>query len=142
MQAGRHAPASAPSTPKGFTCRSPLNTSTSVSIPTRDVDAARRFYVETLGLPFEKETSVGFEVAAGQVTLSVWEPEKIGRSFAANPNEVALRVDDVAAAREALEAAGVTFEGDIFDTSVCHMAFFRDPDGNALMLHHRYAPVA
>jgi catechol 2,3-dioxygenase-like lactoylglutathione lyase family enzyme len=113
-----------------------------ISIPTRDVDAARRFYVETLGLPFEKETSVGFEVAAGQVTLSVWEPEKIGRSFAANPNEVALRVDDVAAAREALEAAGVTFEGDIFDTSVCHMAFFRDPDGNALMLHHRYAPVA
>ncbi len=113
-----------------------------ISIPTRDVDAARRFYVETLGLPFEKETSVGFEVAAGQVTLSVWEPEKIGRSFAANPNEVALRVDDVAAAREALEAAGVTFEGDTFDTSVCHMAFFRDPDGNALMLHHRYAPVA
>ncbi len=113
-----------------------------ISIPTRDVDAARRFYVETLGLPFEKETSVGFEVAAGQVTLSVWEPEKIGRPFAANPNEVALRVDDVAAARAALEAAGVTFEGDIFDTSVCHMAFFRDPDGNALMLHHRYAPVA
>jgi catechol 2,3-dioxygenase-like lactoylglutathione lyase family enzyme len=113
-----------------------------ISIPTRDVEAARRFYVETLGLPFEKETSVGFEVAAGQVTLSVWEPEKIGRPFAANPNEVALRVDDVAAARAALEAEGVAFEGDIFDTTVCHMAFFKDPDGNSLMLHKRYAPVA
>jgi hypothetical protein len=26
------------------------------------------------------------------------------------------------------------------DSGVCHMAHFRDPDGNALMLHHRYAP--
>ncbi len=34
----------------------------------------------------------------------------------------------------------MTFTGDIFDTGVCHMAFFADPDGNALMLHHRYAP--
>jgi catechol 2,3-dioxygenase-like lactoylglutathione lyase family enzyme len=113
-----------------------------ISIPTRDVEAARRFYVETLGLPFEKETSVGFEVAAGQVTLSVWEPDKLGRPFAANPNEVALRVDDVAAARATLEAAGVAFEGEIYDTTVCHMAFFKDPDGNSLMLHRRYAPVA
>jgi hypothetical protein len=32
------------------------------------------------------------------------------------------------------------FDGETFDTGVCHMAFFRDPDGNALMLHHRYAP--
>ena len=47
---------------------------------------------------------------------------------------------DVAAARAELEAKGVEFEGDILDTGVCHMAFFRDPDGNALMLHRRYAP--
>jgi predicted enzyme related to lactoylglutathione lyase len=49
-------------------------------------------------------------------------------------------VDDVAAARAELEAKGVEFEGDTFDTGVCHMAFFTDPDGNDLMLHHRYAP--
>ena len=56
------------------------------------------------------------------------------------PNALALRVDDVPTARAELEAAGLEFDGDTFDTSVCHMAFFRDPDGNAFMLHHRYAP--
>jgi len=53
---------------------------------------------------------------------------------------VALHVDDVAAARAALEEKGVQFFGETFDTGVCHMAFFTDPDGNDLMLHHRYAP--
>jgi catechol 2,3-dioxygenase-like lactoylglutathione lyase family enzyme len=110
-----------------------------ISIPTRDTDRARRFYVETLGLPLETESPSGFEVTAGQVTLGVWEPEKIGLPFAPNPNDVALRVPDVAAARSALEDAGVTFSGNTLDTGVCHMAFFHDPDGNALMLHRRYA---
>jgi catechol 2,3-dioxygenase-like lactoylglutathione lyase family enzyme len=57
------------------------------------------------------------------------------------PNHVALRVPDVEAARSALEAAGIEFEGETLDTGGCHMAFFRDPDGNALMLHRRYAPL-
>ena len=55
-------------------------------------------------------------------------------------NPWALGVDDVAAARERLEGEGVTFLGDTLDTGVCRMAFLEDPDGNALMLHHRYAP--
>ena len=55
-------------------------------------------------------------------------------------NPIALHVDDVAAARAALQARGVEFAGETIDTGVCHMAFFEDPDGNALMLHHRYAP--
>jgi len=46
----------------------------------------------------------------------------------------------VAATRAELEAKGVTFAGDILDTGVCQMTFFTDPDGNDLMLHHRYAP--
>ena len=46
----------------------------------------------------------------------------------------------VATARGELEAKGVVFIGETFDTGVCHMAFFTDPDGNDLMLHHRYAP--
>ena len=54
--------------------------------------------------------------------------------------DLSVDVDDVAAARSVLEARGVKFHGDILDTGVCHMAFFNDPDGNALMLHHRYAP--
>jgi predicted enzyme related to lactoylglutathione lyase len=57
-----------------------------------------------------------------------------------NHTAMALHVDDVAAARATLEERGVEFAGEIFDTGVCHMAFFTDPDGNALMLHHRYAP--
>ena len=113
-----------------------------ISIPTRDRERARRFYGDVLGLPIERETPVGVEVRAGQVTLGVWEPERIGRPFTPNPNAVALRVGDVAAARAAIEAEGVVFDGDTFDTGVCHMAFFADPDGNALMLHHRYAPPA
>jgi len=112
-----------------------------ISIPTRDAERSRAFYVDTLGLPLERTMPSGFEVRAGQVTLDIWAPEQMGLPFNANPNAFGMRVDDVPAARAELEAAGVEFEGDIMDTTVCHMAFFRDPDGNALMLHHRYAPV-
>ena len=111
-----------------------------ISIVSQDIGRSRRFYTETLGLPFEHETPAGFEVSAGKVTLSVWQPQKMGLPFKPNPNDVALRVDDVAARRKELEANGVEFSGEILDTGVCHMAFFHDPDGNALMLHRRYAP--
>jgi Glyoxalase/Bleomycin resistance protein/Dioxygenase superfamily. len=111
-----------------------------VSLPSRNIQRARRFYLETLGLPLETDTPVGFEVKAGQVTLSIWEPEKVGAAFAPNPNDVAFRVKDVEASRKALEQKGVKFKDETLDTGVCHMAFFEDPDGNALMLHRRYAP--
>ena len=111
-----------------------------LSIASQDLERSRRFYLETLGLPLDRDTPVGFEVWAGGVCLSVWEPEKMGLPFAPNPNSIALRVVDVAAARVELEAKGAEFRGEILDTGVCHMAFFNDPDGNALMLHRRYAP--
>jgi catechol 2,3-dioxygenase-like lactoylglutathione lyase family enzyme len=113
-----------------------------LSICTQDLPRSRRFYLEALGLPFENETSVGFECTAGQVTLSVWNPASAGLPFAPNPNHIALRVSDVTRVRGELEANGIRFLGDILDTGVCHMAFFHDPDGNALMLHRRYAPHA
>jgi catechol 2,3-dioxygenase-like lactoylglutathione lyase family enzyme len=112
-----------------------------ISVPTRDSERAREFYLRTLGLPLDRDTPAGFEVTAGQVTLGIWEPERMGRPFQPTPNHIALRVPDVAAARRSLEEAGVVFDGETFDTGVCHMAFFHDPDGNALMLHRRYAPV-
>jgi predicted enzyme related to lactoylglutathione lyase len=74
------------------------------------------------------------------VTISVWNPTQMGMEHKTSPNAIALHVDDVHEARAALEKRGVEFEGDTFDTGVCHMAFFTDPDGNALMLHSRYAP--
>jgi predicted enzyme related to lactoylglutathione lyase len=113
-----------------------------VGMPTKDVTAAARFYGDTLGLArsvYLPERNYS-EFETGNLTLSVYNAEKMGLEHHVNPNPIALHVDDVAAARSKLEQRGVTFNGDILDTCVCHMAFFADPDGNALMLHHRYAP--
>jgi predicted enzyme related to lactoylglutathione lyase len=114
-----------------------------VSIPTQDLERAVAFYGETLGLvrsAYVPERNFA-EFETGTVTLSVLNPEKMGiGSFTPNASFLALHVEDVAAARATLEARGVTFGGDTFDTGVCHMAFFADPDGNQLMFHHRYAP--
>ena len=112
-----------------------------VSIPIQDVERAKHFYGEILELEHERDTAGGAEYRAGQVTLAVWDPTTIGREFKPAPNEVALRVADVAAARAELEAKGVEFHGETFDTGVCHIASFSDPDGNALILHRRYAPL-
>jgi predicted enzyme related to lactoylglutathione lyase len=110
--------------------------------PTRDLERAIAFYGETLGLrnSVRIEGRPFAEFETGNLTVSLIEPERMGMAFTPNPNALALHVDDVAAARAELEARGVTFDGEIFDTGVCHMAFFADPDGNRLMLHHRYAP--
>ena len=115
-----------------------------VPIPTRDLDAAADFYGSTIGLPrsvYIPERNYA-EFETGNLTLSVYNPEKMGMQHNLNSNAVALHVDDVAQARATLEDRGVQFAGETFDTGVCHMAFFADPDGNALMLHHRYAPRA
>jgi catechol 2,3-dioxygenase-like lactoylglutathione lyase family enzyme len=111
-----------------------------VSVLTQDIPRAKQFYGETLGLPIETEGENDLEFTLGQVTLDVFNPASIGQDFAPSPAGIAIRVPDVAAARTELEAKGVVFDGDIVDTGVCHMTFFKDPDGNALMLHRRYAP--
>jgi catechol 2,3-dioxygenase-like lactoylglutathione lyase family enzyme len=111
-----------------------------VSVLTQDIPRAKRFYGETLGLPIETEGENDIEFTLGQVTLDVFNPASIGQEFAPSPAGIAIRVPDVAGARAALEAKGVEFDGEIVDSGVCHFAFFKDPDGNALMLHRRYAP--
>ena len=111
-----------------------------VSFLTQDIKRAKAFYAETLGLEIETEGDHDMEFRAGQVTLDVFDPSSQGQPFAPTLGGLALRVPDVAAARAVLEAKGVEFDGETLDTGVCHMAFFRDPDGNALMLHRRYAP--
>ncbi len=111
-----------------------------VAIPSQDSERSRRFYGETLGL--RPDDHAQFEFWAGDTCLGIWEPGRLGMDFTPQKNgHLALHVDDVAAARAALEAKGVDFAGETFDTGVCHMAFFTDPDGNDLMLHHRYAPT-
>ena len=109
-----------------------------VSVFTRDIARAKEFYAETLGLEVESEGESDLEFRCGQVTLDVFDPSSIGQQFAPSPAGLALRVRDVDAVRAELEAKGVEFEGDTIETGVCRMAFFKDPDGNALLLHRRF----
>ena len=108
-----------------------------VSFLTRDIKRAKQFYGETLGLELESEGESDMEFRCGQVTLDVFDPSSIGQEFAPSPAGLALRVPDVEAARAELEAKGVVFDGETIKTSVCKQAWFKDPDGNALMLHRR-----
>jgi predicted enzyme related to lactoylglutathione lyase len=113
-----------------------------VAVPTDDLEAAVEFYGTKLGLErsvYRPENHFA-EFETGTVTLSVIVSEKFGLGYHPNHNAIALHVEDVAAARATLAKRGIEFVGDTLDTGVCHMAFFSDPDGNALMLHHRYAP--
>ena len=110
-----------------------------VAIPSQDSARAAAFYGDVLEL--RRDDKAQFEFWVGETCFGIWEPEKMGFPFAPSKNaHPALHVDDVAAARADLEAKGVQFNGETFDTGVCHMALFTDPDGNDLMLHHRYAP--
>jgi predicted enzyme related to lactoylglutathione lyase len=113
-----------------------------VHVGTQDFDRAVEFYGTVLGLPESARYGrmPGAEFETGTLTLAVIQSDAFGMEFRSNPNAIALRVDDVAAARAELEARGVEFRVDTIDSGVCHMAPFADPDGNALMLHHRYAP--
>ena len=117
-----------------------------ISVPVSDVARSTVFYEQTLGLARVPGGGSWPEFELGNVSLYLVEPSKMGAltpdQWGPHTGSIALRVADVAAARDELEAAGVQFQGPIRDTGVCHMAFFRDPDGNALMLHRRYAPPA
>jgi catechol 2,3-dioxygenase-like lactoylglutathione lyase family enzyme len=111
-----------------------------VCVPTQDFDRAVAFYGDVLGLPERKRwgTMPGCEFQAGPLTLAVMQSDAFGQEFRPNALPIAFHVDDVAAARAALQAKGVEFSGDIIDSGVCHQAIFHDPDGNPLDLHHRY----
>jgi catechol 2,3-dioxygenase-like lactoylglutathione lyase family enzyme len=115
-----------------------------ITVATRDYDAAAEFYGTVLGLPLSKrwgDMPAG-EFETGNLTIAVMQSDAFDVEFRANNHPIALRVDDVEAARAELESRGIEFKADTIDSGVCHMAFFEDSDGNALMLHHRYAPPA
>ena len=113
-----------------------------VSFFTKDIARAKQFYTEVLGLEIESEGESDLELRCGQVTLDIFDPSSVGQSFAASPAGIALRVPDVDAARSELESKGVEFDGETIETGVCHMAFFKDPDGNSILLHRRFAPFS
>jgi predicted enzyme related to lactoylglutathione lyase len=113
-----------------------------VTVFVKDYPAALKFYGEALGLEhsvdYEKIPAGEFET--GSLTLQVMDAASIGQEFKPSGHPIALHVDDVEAARANLESLGIEFFGDTTDSGVCHMAFFKDPDGNVLMFHNRYAP--
>jgi catechol 2,3-dioxygenase-like lactoylglutathione lyase family enzyme len=113
-----------------------------ISVPVTDTEQAKRFYGETLGLPQVGDGGGFPEFQLGEnVSLYLIDPTSIGQSFQGpHTTHIALRVADVEETRKELESRGVEFEQETLDTGVCHMAFFKDPDGNQLMLHRRYAP--
>jgi catechol 2,3-dioxygenase-like lactoylglutathione lyase family enzyme len=110
-----------------------------VSVPTRDSARAVAWYRDVLGLT-PSEYAEG-EMETSNVTLSFWNPGEDGEAFVPNEAGIALRVADVQAAVDEVRAAGGEVLG-VEDTGVCCMGFVRDPDGNVLILHRRYAPRA
>jgi predicted enzyme related to lactoylglutathione lyase len=120
---------------------SPIRKVDAVGIPASDLDRSRSFYVETLGL--RPDANATHEFWVGDTCFEIWDPTELGIEHQPQPTSIALlHVDDVQAARAELEERGVRFDGETFDTGVCHIAQFADPDGNVLSLHHRYAPGA
>jgi catechol 2,3-dioxygenase-like lactoylglutathione lyase family enzyme len=118
---------------------SPISKVDVVGIPSTDGERSRRFYVETLGLRPDDNSWNEFWV--GDTCFAIWYPAQFGVEFQPQANSIVLlHVDDVLSARAELEAKGVEFDGETFDTGVCNMANFTDPDGNPLTLHKRYAP--
>jgi len=113
-----------------------------VSVPVQDMERAKRFYSETLGIHSPNLDEGWPEFETGSVSLYLVDPTRFGEEFRPHGAHIALRVPDVAAARAKLEEAGIEFQGETRDTGVCQMAFFSDSEGNALMLHRRYAPTA
>jgi predicted enzyme related to lactoylglutathione lyase len=117
-----------------------------VSLPSRDLSAAAEFYGDVLGLERSStwqrpgEEPLGIEFETGTVTIALIACEQLGIEFTPNKVPIALQVADVESARAELKSRGVTFTGETIDSGVCHQALFEDPDGNALDLHHRYAP--
>jgi predicted enzyme related to lactoylglutathione lyase len=113
-----------------------------VTVSAENFDAAVDFYENKLGLPLSARYGQmpGVEFETGNLTIAVLQSEAFNMEPRTNNHPIALRVDDVHAARAELESKGVKFLGDTLDTGVCHMAPFEDSEGNTLLLHHRYAP--
>ena len=127
-----------------MTSPTPLITGTDfITVGTKDFDAAIGFYGDVLDLPESKRWGQmpAAEFETGNLTIAVMQSDAFGLEFQPHTHPIALQVDDVEAARAELEEKGVSFPVDTIDSGVCHMAYFADPDGNALMFHHRYAPM-
>jgi catechol 2,3-dioxygenase-like lactoylglutathione lyase family enzyme len=121
-----------------------INGTDFICVGTSDIDRAVAFYGETLGIPELKRWGrmPGVEFETGSLTIAVMQSDAFGLDFKPHTHPIAFHVDDFEAAKEELRSRGVEFEGETLDSGVCLQAFFLDPDGNALAIHHRYAEGA
>jgi catechol 2,3-dioxygenase-like lactoylglutathione lyase family enzyme len=112
-----------------------------ITVSTKDFEKAVDFYGDVLGLPEGKRWGdmPAVEYETGNLTIAVMQSDAFGLEFHANTHPIEFHVDDFDAAKAELESRGVSFEGETLDSGVCWQAFFADPDGNALAIHHRYA---
>ena len=112
-------------------------------VATQDFDAAVEFYGGVLGLPESKRWGQmpAAEFETGNLTIAVMQSDAFGIEFRANNHPLEFHVDDFETAKAELESRGVAFKADTLDSGVCWQAFFDDPDGNLLAIHHRYAPA-
>jgi catechol 2,3-dioxygenase-like lactoylglutathione lyase family enzyme len=120
----------------------PLITGTDfITVATKDFDAAAAFYTDVLGLPMSKRwgSMPAGEFETGNLTIAVMQSDAFGLEFRPNNHPIELRVEDFQAAYEELASRGVEFKGETIDSGFCCQAFFADPDGNALAIHHRYS---
>jgi uncharacterized protein len=114
-----------------------------ITVATQDYERAAEFYGETLGLEFSKRwgSMPAGEFETGNLTIALMQVDAFNIEFRPNNLPIEFHVDDFEAAKAELESRGIEFKGDTLDSGVCHQAFFNDPDGNALAIHHRYAPA-
>jgi catechol 2,3-dioxygenase-like lactoylglutathione lyase family enzyme len=119
----------------------PLITGTDfIAISAKDFDQSVDFYENTLGLERSKQWGEmpGIEFETGNLTIAIMQSDGFGIEFRANNHPIEFHVDDYPGAKAELESRGVEFQNEI-DSGVCHQAFFSDPAGNTLAIHHRYA---
>jgi catechol 2,3-dioxygenase-like lactoylglutathione lyase family enzyme len=111
-------------------------------IAVRDLDRARKFYEETLGLkPLEEQGSEVLTLKSGDTTFNVYRSEFAGTNKATALN---FDVNDIDAEVRELKDKGVMFEhyelegltpkGDVYVGEGMKTAWFKDPDGNILSL--------
>ena len=115
-----------------------------IIVSTTDFDTAREFYANVLGLEESKRwgSMPAQEFEAGNLTIAVMQSDAFGIQYSTNSSPIEFHVDDFEGAKAELESRGVKFKGEPIDSGVCFQTFFEDPDGNALAIHHRYAPPA
>jgi predicted enzyme related to lactoylglutathione lyase len=113
-----------------------------ITVSTKDIHTAVEFYDGVLGLEKSKQwgSMPAFEFETGNLTIAVMQSDAFGLEHGVNTHPIEFHVDDFEGAKAELESRGVKFRGDVIDSGVCYQAFFSDPDGNALAIHHRYAP--